>query len=91
RMAINMPVQGTDADVMKLAMIAIHKKLSSISKNTRMLLQVHDELVFEVPEGEVVQVAKVLKDIMEHVEKIGVPIVVDVKAGKNWEEMEKIS
>jgi len=91
RMAINMPVQGTDADVMKLAMIAIHKKLHSISPRVKMLLQVHDELVFEVPESEATSVAKILKDIMENVEKVGVPIVVDVKMGKNWEEMEKVS
>lgn len=87
RMAINMPVQGTDADLMKLAMIAIHKNLKKISERARMLLQVHDELVFEVPESEVQKVGAWLKDTMEQVEKIGVPIVVEVKAGKNWEEM----
>ncbi|MEK7656069.1 MAG: DNA polymerase I [Patescibacteria group bacterium] len=87
RMAINMPVQGTSADVLKLAMIEISKQLSKISAQTRLLLQVHDELVFEVPEKEVALVAKAMVEIMQTVEKIGVPLVVDAKEGKNWEEM----
>ncbi len=90
RMAINMPVQGTDADLMKLAMIEVRRTLPSISKDTRMLLQVHDELLFEVPEKEVKKVAQFVKDAMENVEKLAVPIVVETKAGKNWEEMEKL-
>ena len=90
RMAINMPVQGTDADLMKLAMIEVQKVLPSISKDTRMLLQVHDELLFEVPEKEVKKVAQFVKETMENVEKLAVPIVVETKAGKNWEEMEKL-
>lgn len=90
RMAINMPVQGTDADLMKLSMIALHEKLPKFSKRTRMLLQVHDELVFEVPKDEVAKVAAFAKDVMENIEKIGVPIVVDTKSGTNWEEMKKI-
>lgn len=90
RMAINMPVQGTEADFMKLAMIELHKKLPTVSPRSRMLLQVHDELVLEVPDDEVATVASFAKDVMENVEKIGVPIVVDVKAGDNWEEMSPI-
>lgn len=90
RMAINMPVQGTSADMIKLAMIALDKKLSSISKGARMLLQVHDELVFEVPEKDVENVAAFAKDIMENIEKVGVPIVVEAKAGENWEEMKPV-
>jgi DNA polymerase-1 len=90
RMAINMPVQGTSADLIKLAMIEIHRVLSKISTETRMLLQVHDELVFEVPEDEVATVSEKLVDIMQSIEKIGVPIVVDAKQGKNWDEMEAV-
>lgn len=90
RMAINMPVQGTDADLMKLAMIALRTPLLERFPRTRMLLQVHDELLFEVPEKDVEAVASFVKDIMEHVEKIGVPIVVEAKAGKNWDEMTKL-
>ena len=91
RMAINMPVQGTDADLMKLTMIKIFDLLPSISPKTRMLLQVHDELMFEVPEDEVETVAAFVKDTMEHVEKMGVPIVVEAKAGTNWAEMKKVT
>jgi DNA polymerase-1 len=87
RMAINMPIQGTEADLIKMAMIVIAEKLPSISQDTRMLLQVHDELVFEVPAEEVKIVAPQLINIMQDVEKIGCPIVVDAKYGKNWEEM----
>ncbi|MFH1838784.1 MAG: DNA polymerase I [Patescibacteria group bacterium] len=90
RMAINMPVQGTAADLIKLAMIEVDKRLPEISADTRMLLQVHDELVLEVPDKEVEKVAKEVAEIMQGVEKIGVPIVVDSKAGKNWDEMKKI-
>jgi DNA polymerase-1 len=90
RMAINMPVQGTSADLIKLAMIEIHRVLSKISTETRMLLQVHDELVFEVPEHDVASVAEEIVDIMQSIEKIGVPIVVDAKQGKNWDEMEAV-
>ncbi|MEI7512078.1 MAG: DNA polymerase I [Candidatus Uhrbacteria bacterium] len=91
RMAINMPVQGTDADLMKLSMIKISKELSKISKDTRMILQVHDELVFEVPEKDVKKVAGFVCEIMQTVVALDVPIVVEAKAGSNWEEMEKIT
>lgn len=91
RMAINMPVQGTaTGDLVKLALIDIAKKLPEISPKSRLLLQVHDEVVLEVPEKEVTKVAKVVQEIMENVEKIGCPIVVDAKAGKNWEEMKGV-
>lgn len=90
RMAINMPVQGTDADLMKLAMIEVAQQLPHMCPDARLVLQVHDELVFEVPEADVARVAQAMRDIMEHVEKIGVPIRVDAKAGSNWAEMEKI-
>ncbi|MHB8830635.1 MAG: DNA polymerase I [Patescibacteria group bacterium] len=90
RMAINMPIQGTEADLIKMAMIKIAEQLPLISKNSKMLLQVHDELVFEVPEKEVKVVAPQLVDIMQNIEKIGCPIIVDAKFGKNWEEMTRL-
>jgi DNA polymerase I len=90
RMAINMPVQGTSADIIKAAMIRIQTELPKLSANARLLLQVHDELVFEVPPKEVASLAKAVQDIMEHIEDIGCPIIVESKHGKNWEEMEKI-
>lgn len=90
RMAINMPVQGTAADFMKLAMIQIAERLPKISKDARLLLQVHDELVFEVPENDVEDIAAKVVDVMQNVEKLGVPIVVDAKYGKNWDELKKL-
>ncbi|MDF1497129.1 MAG: DNA polymerase I [Patescibacteria group bacterium] len=90
RMAINMPIQGTEADLIKLAMIAVATELPKVSKDANVLLQVHDELVLEVPEKDVKKVAKVVVETMQNVEKIGCPIVVDAKAGKNWEEMESV-
>ncbi|MBP9864293.1 DNA polymerase I [Patescibacteria group bacterium] len=91
RMAINMPVQGTaTGDLIKLALIQLAEKLPQISSSAQILLQVHDEVVFEVLDEEVEKVARSVKEIMEHVEKIGCPIVVEAKAGKSWEEMRKI-
>lgn len=84
RMAINMPVQGTAADLIKLAMIEIHKKLSSISPKTKMILQVHDELVFEVPDKEVKKVAKFIAEAMNGVYKLRAPIETEVGAGDSW-------
>lgn len=90
RMAINMPVQGTAADLMKMAMIRVYNGLAKVSKNTKMILQVHDELVFEVPDSDIKKVAAFVKEEMENIYKLKVPIVVDVEVGKNWEEMEKL-
>lgn len=91
RMAINMPVQGTaTGDLIKLALIALDEELPQKHPRVNMLLQVHDEIVFEVPEKEVDAVAKSVKEIMEYVEKIGVPLVVDAKEGRNWDEMRKV-
>lgn len=92
RMAINMPVQGTaTGDLIKLALIALAEELPKKFPETHILLQVHDELVFEVPSEDVKKVAARVKDIMENVEKIGVPIVADAKYGPNWEEMQKVA
>ncbi len=86
RMALNMPIQGTAADLLKLAMIEIDNELVSVSPNTRMLLTVHDELVFEVPENEIDLVKEFVKDKMENVVKLDVPVVVDIGVGDNWGE-----
>lgn len=90
RMAINMPIQGTEADLIKLAMIKIAKELSGISRESRMLLQVHDELVFEVPEKDVKIVAEYAQNTMASIREIGCKVVVDAKAGDNWEEMDAL-
>jgi len=86
RAAINMPIQGTAADILKAAMIEINKKLSKISNRTKLLLQVHDELVLEVPEPDVEKVSKLIKTIMENIYKLDVPIVVNIEAGPSWGE-----
>lgn len=86
RQAINAPIQGTAADLMKLAMIEVHKKLPTISPKSRLLLQVHDELVVESPDADTAAVAKMLKETMEDVYTLKVPIAVDVGVGKNWGE-----
>jgi DNA polymerase-1 len=90
RMAINMPVQGTAADIIKLAMIEVARRLPSLSPASAMLLQVHDELVFEVPDKEVSNLAHTIKEVMESVEKLKCPIVVDSKAGKDWDRMDRL-
>ncbi len=90
RAAINLPVQGTSADIMKLAMIAVWHNICSKNSDIKMLLQVHDELVFEVPASQANQVAKQIKATMESVTSLQVPLIVDVKQGKNWLEMEEL-
>jgi len=87
RMAINMPIQGTAADLIKLAMIKIDQELPKISKKAKMILQVHDELVFEVPEEEIKKVAKLVKEIMENCYSFKVPLKVDLAVGKNWGQL----
>jgi len=82
--------KNTAADLIKLAMIKIQKELPKISQESKMLLQVHDELVFEVPEKEVKKVANLIKDVMENIYKLRAPIKVGVEAGDNWGETEKI-
>jgi len=88
RMAINMPVQGTAADIMKLAMVAVAKRLPA---NIKLLLQVHDELVLEVPIKEVKATARLVKEIMENVYEFSVPIKAEVEAGDNWGELRPVS
>ena len=90
RMAVNLPVQGTAADLMKLAMVHVAANLPKVSAKTRMIMQVHDELVFEVPTAHVAKVAELVKREMEQALKLNVPIVVDVKTGANWAEMEPL-
>jgi len=89
RAAINMPFQGTAADIMKLAMIRTWKRLGSDSP-TRMLLQVHDELLLETPEGTENEVAQVVAEEMEQAYALSVPLTVEAKAGVNWRDMERI-
>jgi DNA polymerase-1 len=86
RMAINTPIQGTAADLIKMAMINIYQRLNQECSRSKMLLQVHDELVFEIPEEELDTVVLMIKDKMEGVYALRVPLKVDINIGKNWEE-----
>lgn len=90
RAAINHPIQGTSADIMKLAMIAVHNNLQKNHPDVKPLMQVHDELVLEVPEKKVPAIAKLLKTEMENVVKLKVPLIVNVKVGDNWLEMSSL-
>jgi DNA polymerase-1 len=84
RTATNSPLQGSAADLIKIAMIRIHAALQQANLRTKMLLQVHDELVFETPESERADAAALVKREMEGVANLRVPLVVTVGAGKNW-------
>ncbi len=88
RTAINTPLQGTAADLIKLAMIAIDHKLTAQKLRTRMVLQVHDELLFEVPMDEEDAIVPIVKDAMENVIQLSVPIEADLSFGHNWRDMQ---
>ena len=90
RAAINTPLQGTAADMIKVAMICIFKKLKEQGLSSRMILQVHDELVFEAPPKEKKALIDLVRDKMEHTIKLVVPVEVSVKVGKNWLDMEEV-
>jgi DNA polymerase-1 len=87
RIALNTPLQGTAADLIKLAMMEIDRKLAATSLGARMILQVHDELLFEVPEKEREALRALVKPAMEQVYTLRVPLVVDMKIGRNWRDM----
>jgi DNA polymerase-1 len=86
RAAINAPMQGTAADLIKLAMIAVQDFLDSSKLQAMLIMQVHDELVLEVPEKEFDQVKAKVRDLMQSVAKLDVPLIVDIGAGNNWDE-----
>ena len=91
RMAINMPIQGTAADIVKIAMIRLERRLREGGLAARPLLQVHDELLLEVPRGEVDRLVPVLRETMEGALPLSVPLTVDVKVGDSWEGMTPVS
>lgn len=86
RTAMNTPMQGSAADLIKLAMIELDRRLPKDFKS-RMILQVHDELLFEGPEEEIPRLTKLVKEVMENVYKLSVPLIVDTKVGYNWRDM----
>jgi DNA polymerase-1 len=87
RAAINHPIQGTAADLMKMAMLRAHARLAQENLRARMLLQIHDELVFEAPEAEVERVSTLARETMESVAELGVPLKVELGVGGNWDEV----
>jgi DNA polymerase-1 len=86
RAALNAPIQGTAADIMKLAMNAIHQQMTAQGMKSRMLLQVHDELVFEVATGELEPLRELVTKKMESVVKLSVPLDVQIGTGRSWDE-----
>ncbi len=82
RQALNAPLQGSAADIIKLAMVKVDRALAGSA--TRMVMTVHDELVFEVPEGEVEETSKLIRQTMENAIELAVPLTVDVAWGPNW-------
>jgi DNA polymerase-1 len=84
--AVNTPLQGTAADLIKIAMVRLHRELLGRGLRARMLLQVHDELVLEVPDGELEVVTPLVKSVMEGALQLDVPLVVDTGTGRNWLE-----
>jgi DNA polymerase-1 len=87
RMAINAPVQGSSADIIKIAMINLHREMEKRNLKSKLLLQIHDELLFEVPEAEVGEMKSLVAQLMPHAFELCVPVKIDIKLGKNWAEM----
>ncbi len=86
RVAVNAPIQGSAADLIKIAMVRVHRTLQSERLQARMILQVHDELLFELPESEVERVAALARHEMEHALRLSVPLMVEIGTGRHWAE-----
>jgi DNA polymerase-1 len=90
RTAVNTPIQGSAADIIKLAMVKVARKLKEENLQAKMILQVHDELIFDVPEEEFTQLVEIVRECMENAIDLNVPLIVDLKAGPNWYDVKKI-
>ena len=90
RTAINTPIQGTSADIIKKAMIEIVREVLPSRPDVRMILQIHDELLFEVPPGQVHEIARAIQKVMSSTYVLKVPLRTDAKAGPNWRDMEPL-
>ena len=86
RVALNMPIQGTAADIIKLAMVNVYRRLKDEGLKSKLILQVHDELICECPEEEADTVVRILSEEMSGVTKLSVPLIVDAKRGHSWAE-----
>jgi len=87
RMAINAPVQGSSADIIKIAMINLHWEMEKRNLESKMLLQIHDDLLFEVPEAEMGEIKSLVAELMPGAVELRVPVKIDIKLGRNWGEM----
>jgi len=90
RQAVNTPIQGSASDLIKMAMVEIHRQIRDKKEDGVLILQVHDELVFDVKKEVLKSFSAMVKNKMENVLKLAVPIKVDLKAGKNWSKMEEL-
>jgi DNA polymerase-1 len=88
RMAVNTPLQGTAADMIKVAMVHIQDRIEEFGLSTKMIMQVHDELVFEVPEEELQKAISMIQNEMENVMDLSVPLKISVHSGRNWAEVD---
>ena len=86
RVAMNTPIQGTAADIMKIAMIRVLKEIKSRKLKSKIVLQVHDEMMIEAPEDEKEEIRKIMKDCMENAIELKVPLIADISEAKNWYE-----
>lgn len=87
RAAINTPIQGGAADLIKLAMVNLERKLTKGRLRAWIILQIHDELLFEVPDEEINETRKIVKEEMEGAMRLSVPLAVETKVGRNWAQM----
>lgn len=90
RTAVNTPIQGTAADIIKIAMLQVQKQIEAHKLSSKMLLQVHDELIFEAPPKEIAALIVILRNCMEHAVDLEVPLKIDVNVGFNWYDMERV-
>ena len=88
RAAINMPIQGTAADIIKIAMIRIMERMTDLRMQSRMILQVHDELIFEVPQDELDQMKAIIEELMPASLTMDVPLIVETKTGPTWGDLD---
>jgi DNA polymerase-1 len=88
RMAINMPVQGTSADIIKVAMLLLDREMAQRCLSSKLILQVHDELIFEVPQAELAVMQDIVPHLMASAIRLSVPVQVDIKTGCTWGQME---
>ena len=89
RVALNAPIQGSAADIIKIAMIAVYRRLKAEGLRSKLVLQVHDELIVEAPKDEAEKVAKILTEEMENAYTLSVPLVAEAAVGENWYDAKK--